>query len=640
MQRVMQKYQLKVLLCDNNKSISKGVRLHSWGLLLLFTVLCFSGCQNVDKKSPYQIFHYNEDVSVTTLDPAFVKSQSEIWIVSQIYNGLIDLDAQLKAVPSLAQSWELSNGNTTYTFHLRRDAQFCFVDKAGNLSHRMLNAKDVKFSFDRIVNPSMASPGAWIFAGKIDVNLNKAFRVLNDSTFVLQLLKPAASMLSLLTTNFGYILPADFKGIDNSVISRHPAGTGPFFVRRWEEEIKLVMRKNPNYHEVDIRGQKLPYLDAVNVTFVKNKQTAFMQFVAGSYDFFNGLEGSFKDELLSSNAQLKPKYARNMSAIITPFLNTEYIGCYLGNLPMQINWLQDIHLRRALLLSVDRTKLVQFFRNGLGDAGWAGFVPPALNQSISADLFGAGQIAVAGQGTGVRHVTGVERVTGVRQVTGVEQVTGARQVTQARQVTGAGQPPRSGQTFEADWDAAVMEYNKSSYAKQSVKPQILLSTTADYLDMMLFLQETWQRLGVKVKVDIQTGGMLRQLRNEGKLSLFRGSWIADYPDAENFLACFYGPYLSPNGPNYTQFRDAEFDALYAEIEAGNLTSTQIDRRGKIARANDIIMNQAPVIPLYYDKSIRLIQPWVQGLTNDATNRLVLKNVKIKSWLSQKHPIQH
>ena len=122
----------------------------------------------------------------------------------------------------------------------------------------------------------------------------------------------------------------------------------------------------------------------------------------------------------------------------------------------------------------------------------------------------------------------------------------------------------------------------------------LLSTTADYLDMMVFLQEAWSRIGVNIKVDIQTGGMIRQLRNEGKLMLFRGSWIADYPDAENYLACFYQKFLSPNGPNYTHFTDAKFDDLYEAIESGGSR----DRVNDIALANQRLSEQVPVIPLY------------------------------------------
>ena len=562
--------QKRISILADNKFISKGGILLSSIGVLLFTVLGLGGCKNVDKKSPQQIFHYNEDVSVTTLDPAFVRSQSENWIVSQIFNGLIDLDAQLQPVPALAKSWEISTDLLTYTFHLRSDVNFCFVDKQGKVTTRKMVASDVAYSLSRIADPATSSPGAWIFVGKIDSQLNRVFIAPNDSTFVLKLVSPAASLLGLLSTNFGYVVPKEYARLDKSYLARNPVGTGPFYVRRWEDEIKLVMRKNPHYHEKDTQGVPLPYLDAINVTFVKNKQTAFMQFAAGSYDFFNGLEGSFKDELLTDQAMLKPKYAQKMKAIITPFLNTEYVGCYLGEYPGKTNWLKDVHLRRALFYAVDKQKLVRFFRNGLGDAGDWGVVPPILNAH--------------------------EKET----------------ITEAN----------------AAWQKALAEYQQSSYAKQTNKPEIVLSTTADYLDMMVYLQETWGRLGVKIKVDIQTGGMLRQLRNEGKLMLFRGSWIADYPDAENFLACYYAPYLSPMGPNYTHFEDAQFDTLYRLIEAGESGQKASLRKQYIQQANQILIDQAPVIPLYYDKSIRLIQPWVQGLENDAANRLVLKRVKI------------
>ncbi len=562
--------QKRISILADNKFISKGGILLSSIGVLLFTVLGLGGCKNVDKKSPQQIFHYNEDVSVTTLDPAFVRSQSENWIVSQIFNGLIDLDAQLQPVPALAKSWEISTDLLTYTFHLRSDVNFCFVDKQGKVTTRKMVASDVAYSLSRIADPATSSPGAWIFVGKIDSQLNRVFISPNDSTFVLKLVSPAASLLGLLSTNFGYVVPKEYARLDKSYLARNPVGTGPFYVRRWEDEIKLVMRKNPHYHEKDTQGVPLPYLDAINVTFVKNKQTAFMQFAAGSYDFFNGLEGSFKDELLTDQAMLKPKYAQKMKAIITPFLNTEYVGCYLGDYPGKTNWLKDVHLRRALFYAVDKQKLVRFFRNGLGDAGDWGVVPPILNAH--------------------------EKET----------------ITEAN----------------AAWQKALAEYQQSGYAKQNNKPEIVLSTTADYLDMMVYLQETWGRLGVKIKVDIQTGGMLRQLRNEGKLMLFRGSWIADYPDAENFLACYYAPYLSPMGPNYTHFEDAQFDTLYRLIEAGESGQKASLRKQYIQQANQILIDQAPVIPLYYDKSIRLIQPWVQGLENDAANRLVLKRVKI------------
>ena len=582
----------------DNKFISKRGEFRSMGLCLLFTVFGFLGCKNVDKKSPFMVFHYNEDESVTTLDPAYVKSQSEIWIVSQIFNGLVDLNPQLQVVPALSDRWNISEDKKTYTFHLRRNAQFFFPDFGGKVTRRRVNSRDVTYSLTRIADPKSASPGAWIFADKIDSNLSQVFVPLNDTIFQIHLLRPVASLLNLLATNYGFIVPLEYKNIEKSVLARKPIGTGPFYLKRWEEQIKLVLRKNDAYHEMDSAGISLPYLDAINVSFVKNKQTAFMQFLAGSYDFFNGLESSFKDELLTEDAVLKPKYNQRLKTIITPFLNTEYIGCYLGDQPGKINYLQDVHLRRALELSVDKKAIVRFFRNGLGTPGEYGFVPPQLNPNQNAAV-------------------SVSKTTKERD----------DKTAKVGELLIRKEGQQSGKRKDAEFDlsSAKAEFALSNYAKMKMKPAITLSTTADYLDMMVYLQEAWSRIGINIKVDIQTGGMLRQLRNEGKLMLFRGSWIADYPDAENYLACFYRNFLSPNGPNYTHFVDADFDALYQAIESG----VSNDRLDDIFQANLRLSREVPVIPLYYDKSIRLMHPWVKGLGNDVTNRLPLKRVNIE-----------
>jgi peptide/nickel transport system substrate-binding protein len=135
-------------------------------------------------------------------------------------------------------------------------------------------------------------------------------------------------------------------------------------------------------------------------------------------------------------------------------------------------------------------------------------------------------------------------------------------------------------------------------------------------------------LNVDVAIELQTGGMLRQLREKGDLGMFRGSWIADYPDAENYLGCFYSPYLVPFGPNYTRFISKEFDQLYDEISTGVVRTPEdiLKRNASINKANKILSDEAPFILLYFDKSLRLMQKNVKGLSNDPINRLDLRRV--------------
>lgn len=121
--------------------------------------------------------------------------------------------------------------------------------------------------------------------------------------------------------------------------------------------------------------------------------------------------------------------------------------------------------------------------------------------------------------------------------------------------------------------------------------------------------------------------MLRQKRNQGDLQLYRGSWIADYPDAENYLSCFYTPYQFPNGPNYSRFTNPLFDAKYEAVSglAGSSANDQ-SRASLLKEADQLLMDEGAVIVLYYDKSVRLVQNNVWGLGNDPANRLVLKRV--------------
>ena len=108
-----------------------------------------------------------------------------------------------------------------------------------------------------------------------------------------------------------------------------------------------------------------------------------------------------------------------------------------------------------------------------------------------------------------------------------------------------------------------------------------------------------------------------------KLDFFRGSWIADYGDGENYLALFYSKNHSPNGPNYTHFTDQEYDKLYER----SLSENSLDNRRKLYNKMDqIIIDQAAIVPLYYDRVLRFVNKDVTGFQGNAMNMLNLKSV--------------
>ena len=262
--------------------MKKAMKRCLLALAVLLAVSC-GGHRNDDK----MIFRYNESAGIATLDPAFAKDQSIIWGCRQLYNGLIQLDTALQVQPCIAKSWTISPDGLTYTFTLRDDVRF------HEPLSRTVVASDFVYSFNRILDPDVASPGAWIFA---DVD---NFSATDDTTFVIRLKKPFAPFLGELGMVYCSVVPHEVVEQYGKEFRSHPCGTGPFKFQYWKEGVKLVLRKNPDYFETDCDGSPLPYLDAVAVTFIVDRQTVFLEFVKGNLDFMNSLDASYKDEILT-----------------------------------------------------------------------------------------------------------------------------------------------------------------------------------------------------------------------------------------------------------------------------------------------------------------------------------------------------
>jgi ABC-type dipeptide transport system, periplasmic component len=146
------------------------------------------------------VFHYNESSGIASLDPAFAKSQSVMWIDHQLYNTLVEIDDNLNMVPSLARSWDISDDNLIFTFHLRNNVFFHDDPAFPNGKGRLMTAKDVEYSFKRIIDRSVASSGAWIFNDKIDST--QGFKAIDDTTFQLKFGKAIQSY----SRNFKYAI--------------------------------------------------------------------------------------------------------------------------------------------------------------------------------------------------------------------------------------------------------------------------------------------------------------------------------------------------------------------------------------------------------------------------------------------------
>src|SRR5436853_4414995 len=120
--------------------------------LLLGSCSLFLFSCSEKRKTGKNIFRYNEQTGIASLDPAFAKNQSVMWAVHQLYNTLVEVDLDLNIVPSLAKNWEISDDRLTYTFHLRTDVFFHDDKVFENGKGRKFIATDVEYSFERIIN--------------------------------------------------------------------------------------------------------------------------------------------------------------------------------------------------------------------------------------------------------------------------------------------------------------------------------------------------------------------------------------------------------------------------------------------------------------------------------------------------------
>ena len=533
----------------------RRIHIIAWCVIGL---ILFASC-SIPDNSDKQIFRYNESAGIATLDPAFAKDQAIIWGCSQLYNGLIRLDEQLQPQPCIAKQWSISPDGKTYTFTLRNDVYFHKNElfKTPD-STRPVTAHDFLYSFHRILDPDVASPGRWVFE-EVD-----RFQALDDTTFAIHLRQPFSPFLSLLGMVYCSVVPREVVEHYGADYRQHPCGTGPFHLQLWKEGVKLVMRRNPHYFERDSLGHPLPYLDAVAVTFIVDKQTNFLEFVKGNLDFMNSLDASYKDELLTQTGQLRPKYTDRIDMVSTPFLNTEYLGFRMEN---PENPLHDRRLRQAINYGFDRAKMMKYLRNGIGQPGIGGMVPCGLPGFDTVGNYG----------------------------------------------------------YEYNPQKALALLAEAGYPHGKGLPTITLSTTSSYLDLCKYIQQQLGLLGINIKVDVNPPAALREQIAQGKSSWFRGSWIADYPDAENYLSLFYSGNRCPAGANYTRYSNPQFDRLYLQAKGATDPQHRIDLYRQMDK---IVMRDAPVIILYYDQVLHFTHKNVHGLRSNAMNALDLRYVTI------------
>ena len=518
---------------------------------LIALLIIFSSCEERKSIDLNTVFRYNEHKNINSLDPIFAKDIANIQAVNQLFNGLVEMDKELNVVPSIAKSWKISENGKLYTFIIDTSVEF---HPHPILEKRNVTAYDFEYSFNRLLDTKNASPGRWIF-DKVD-----NFEAKNDSIFQIKLKNPFNAFLGLLTMKYCSVVPKNVVEFYDDDFRSNPIGTGPFKFKRWEENIKLVLRKNENYFQKDSIGNQLPYLEAVSITFLPEKQSEFLQLVKGKIDFISGLDNSYKDEIMTNDGRLNEFYKDRIKMLRGPYLNTEYLAFFLKS---EKNEIKSELIRKAINIGFDKRKMLKFLRNGVGIPAEAGFIPSGL-------------------------------------------------------------PGYKKNNINKYNTELAKSYVNNYREKYNSTPSLTLTTSSNYLDLCEFIQKELEKLGIEINIDVIPGSALKQAKANGKLDFFRASWIADYPDAENYLSLLYSKNLAPDGPNYSQFSNDEYDRMYEN----SLRETNPEKSKLLYQKMDsIITSKSIIVPLFYDEVVRFISKNVVGMEINATNLLDLRNVR-------------
>ncbi len=532
----------------------------------LFLLILPASCIQKKASDGKKVFHLNISTGyLESMDPAYAKDLNMMWIDHMVYNTLVETDEKLHIQPSLAQSWEVNADGLEYTFHLRNDIFFqdnpLFPEGKG----RKMKAADVVYSFQRIIDPHTASPGAWIFNGHVESA--NPFVAIDDTTVQIKLRTPFRPLVEILSMPYCNIIPhevADHWGKD---FRSHPCGTGPFMFEYWDEGNALDLLRNPHYWQRDSSGLQLPYLDAVQISFVDSKASEFLLFMQGKIDFVNGVDGSSKDLILSKDGTLKPEFTSRFRMEKSTYLNTEYIGFLTDTTSplMAREPTRSVLVRQAINYAISRQKIVTYFKNGMGLPATKGFIPAGMPGYDTNALYG----------------------------------------------------------YDYNPAKALQLLALAGYPNGAGMKPLKIMVPTNFEDIVNFIASELNEVGITTTIELIQPNVLKQQISSSKAVIFRAQWLADYPDAETYLVFFNSSFPAP--PNYTRFNNPTFDKWYDQ--SLNLPDTA---RWHIYRQMDsLAMSYAPIIPLYYEKLIHFTQNNITGFRSNPMNIIDLSRVDIR-----------
>ncbi len=535
-------------------------RVSACSAIILLVVL-LAGCNKTEPESNnkvishQQILRVNNGLEPQDLDPHITTGIPEYYIQLSLFEGLVSKNPQtLEPVPAVAESWEISDDQTHYVFHIRKNLHWS--------NGEAITARDVVYSWKRLLMPKLASEYAYMLEavvnarafnkGEISDFTSVGIKALDDNTLEVTLNKPVPYFLQLLDHQSTYIVPQNIIESFGKIDDRGTAWTrpenivsnGPFRLKEWTPNKVIVVERNPAYW--DAAAVKL---DEIHYYAVDNKQTEERMYRTGQIDMT--LDGQILTDKIEVYQQQQPDHIH-----LTPFLGTYY---YLFNTTRPP--FDNVLVRRAFSMAIDRDSITKNVVKG-GRKPATAFTAPGIT----------------------------------------------------------GYTPRANIHFDPVMAKQLLAEAGYPDGKGFPAISILYNTHNTHRNVATTLQQMWKEiLNVNVTLINQEWKVYLNSRETGDYDIARAGWLADFADPTSFLDMFE----SGNGNNHTGWSNPEYDHL---ITLANQTANQTERFELFQQAEQILIDESPVAPIYYEMSANLVNPRVKGIYPNALTYHPFKSV--------------
>lgn len=524
------------------------------GLAALLVLLAPS-CRKADSnpaRDPHTL--YLNSASPRGFDPAKTSDQASGWSILRTYEGLLQhtyLDRPFALEPLLcARMPEVSTDGLTYTFTLRKGIHFaddpCFVASGGR--GRELTAADAAYSLRRLADQKVASVGWWILDGKVkgldawrattggdspsDYEAPvEGLQVVDAHTLRIVLNQPYAQLLWVLAMHHGVVVPREAVETYGINFSSHPVGSGPYVLTEWTRNYRLEFTRNPKWAETGRldayprqgaaddaaaglladAGRPLPLLDRIVVYNITDPATEWLMFMSGQLDEIRSVSRDNWNLVVDEQRRLLPALAqRGIQLFSGPSIAIGYIGFNMDDRVVGPNR----KLRQALHSAFNHDEWIKL--NNYRIKKPTGPIPEGVPGCPDTPL---------------PYSFDLDRAKALLAEAGYPE----------------GKDPATGRRLELTIDVGNPD---SVEVRQSIEAFV------QFMD----------RIGVVIKPSYNTWPSYLEKLERRQIQLYYLSWMADYPDAQNFLLLFSGQGVSP-GPNHSNYVNPAFDALYNQAMA-------------------------------------------------------------------------